>query len=162
MTQELLKELFEYREDGHFYRKVAGKGTKVGKIAGGKNDKGYIILRIKDKQYRLHRLIWLYHYGLFPTNQIDHINGIKNDNRIDNLREANNSQNNANKPKRLNCSSKFKGVSWAKREQKWRVRIRINWKEKYLGFYHEESAAAEAYNEAAIKHFGEFALINKI
>jgi len=162
MTQELVKELFEYKEDGHFYWKIPiGKKIKIGQIAGTTHSKGYRQIKINRKVYFEHRIIWLYHNGMFPTNQIDHINGFKGDNRIDNLREATNGQNKANTPKKIGLSSKFKGVFWHKSAKKWNSSIRINRKTKHLGSFHEESAAAQAYNEAAIKHFGEFALINK-
>jgi len=163
MTQELVKELFEYKEDGHFYwKKPTTNSIKLGQIAGSICFKGYRQIKINGKFYKEHRLAWFYHYGVFPINQIDHINNIKTDNRINNLREATNAQNQGNKVKRKGTSSKFKGCSWSKKHQKWRVRITINKKTKHLGCFHEESAAAQAYNEAAIKHFGEFALINQI
>ena len=162
MTQELLKELFEYK-DGNLYWKLKKQGVKLWQIAGCVDiTNGYRTVRINRKGYLAHRIIWLYNYGVFPTNQIDHINGIKDDNRINNLREANSSQNKANSPKQQNCSSIFKGVSWNKSNKKWTARIRISGNKKHLGNFYEESAAAQAYNEAAIKEFGEFALINKI
>ncbi len=163
MTQEILKELFEYREDGHFYWKIIKcNSIKIGQIAGAICFKGYRQIKIDGKFYKEHRLAWLYHYGVFPKNQIDHINNTKNDNRIENLREATNTQNQTYKNKREGTSSKFKGVSWNKKFQKWRVRITINGKQKYLGLFNNETEAGKSYNEEAIKHFGEFALINKI
>jgi len=163
MTQELLKELFEYKEDGHFYWKIKkSKKINIGKIAGCLNYRGYREIRLNGKLYREHRLIWFYHNGVLPINGIDHINAIKDDNRIENLREATQSQNNANNCKMQGSSSKYKGVSFFKRDKKWSAQIVLNKKQKHLGYFDEEYIAAQAYNEAALKSFGEFARINKI
>ena len=164
MTQELVKELFEYREDGHLYWKVKkSRKTNVGQIAGGFSTDGYRYIRVDGKLYAEHRLIWLYHNCSFPKNEIDHINLIKHDNRIENLRDATHTDNMKNqyKVKKITTSI-FKGVHLDKRNQKWISQITLNKKAKHLGCFFEESAAAQAYNEAAIKHFGEFALTNKI
>jgi hypothetical protein len=120
MTQELLKELFEYREDGNFYWKVKKTiKTTIGKIAGTNHSKGYRTIRIDKKSYLQHRLIWLFHNGFFPQYEIDHINCIRNDNRIENLREATHKENRANTIKLPGCSSKFKGVYFNKLSKKW-------------------------------------------
>jgi hypothetical protein len=103
----------------------------------------------------------LFHNGFFPTIHLDHINGVKDDNRIDNLRLATCSQNQANTQKKIGFSSRFKGVNWHKKAKKWVAQINVNGKKKYLGCFHEEDTAAQRYNEAAVKQFGEFALINK-
>ena len=162
MTQELLKELFEYR-DGDLYWKVKiSPKTKIGTIAGWDKDNGYKAVTINTKKYLTHRIIWMYHFGYFPKNYIDHINGIKNDNRIENLREATNAENQQNRKKRKNTSSLLKGITFHNKNQKWVAQIVVDGNVNYLGSFKNESAAAQAYNEAAIKHFGEFALINKI
>ena len=89
ITQEELKELLDYNpETGLFtwnvYNNIKNKTT-----AGTFND-GYIQIKIKQKIYQAHRLAWLYVYGEWPKGQIDHINGIRDDNRIENLRDVTN------------------------------------------------------------------------
>ena len=92
----------------------------------------------------------------------DHINGNPLDNRKSNLRTCTTAQNNANRIKALGTTSKYNGVHWCKRDTAWIAAIRIDGKKKVLGYFKSEAEAALAYNEAAIKHHGEFALLNKI
>lgn len=109
---------------------------------------------------RLHRQIMNKHLqkGLI----IDHINHNGLDNRKCNLRTVTYTQNAQNKSPRLNSTSKYLGVSFCTRALKWRVRIWTNNKNLHLGFYVNENDAAQAYNKAALKHFGEYANLNKI
>jgi hypothetical protein len=94
---------------------------------------------------------------------MDHINHNRLDNRRENLRPATNSQNGANSRKRTKpCSSRFKGVCWDKAKKKWKAHIRVNRKRFHLGYFHNEWAAAQAYNFAAIYYFGEYAYLNKL
>lgn len=90
----------------------------------------------------------------------DHKSGNKLDNRLSNLRKATSQQNNANKKKPANCSSKYKGVRWDKSRNKWLAGIEINGKSKTLGRFEAEKDAAKAYDDAAIIYFGEFAKLN--
>jgi len=91
ITQADVKELLQYEtETGVFY-------TLNGKVSGGKNSKGYVLLRVKGEKHYAHRVAWLYVNGEWPVNQIDHINGIKSDNRIENLRQVTHQQNQFNK-----------------------------------------------------------------
>lgn len=98
-----------------------------------------------------------------PGFDTDHKNGFKIDNRRRNLRTATDGQNHANMRK---CaaprSSKFKGVSWHKASQKWRAYIEVSQESIHLGLYPDEIEAVQAYNAAAIRYFGEFALLNSI
>lgn len=93
---------------------------------------------------------------------VDHINRDYLSNVKSNLRQCNQSLNMANKTKKTNCSSKFKGLCWNKPAQKWQVRICVNQKRIALGNYTDELIAAKAYNDAALKYFGQFAILNKI
>lgn len=94
---------------------------------------------------------------------VDHINGNGLDNRKCNLRICTRSNNlmNSNKPK-SKATSKYKGVNRSKSSLKWRAEIRLNTKGIYLGTFNTEKDAAIAYNNAAIKYFGEFAKLNKV
>jgi hypothetical protein len=94
-------------------------------------------------------------YGEEPPAQIDHINGIKTDDRLCNLRAADNAQNNRNRPAQGNNTSGFKGVS--KKRRQWRARISVNGTEHSLGTFDTPEAAAAAYREAAERLHGAFA-----
>src|SRR5687768_770720 len=114
LTAEKLRELMDYNPDtGVFlYRKRRGRrsaGLEAGSIV-----KGYRLISL-GKQYSAHRLAWLYVYGEWPAGDLDHINCVRDDNRIANLREATDSQNNANRTLAPKNSSGFKGVCWNKR-----------------------------------------------
>lgn len=91
---------------------------------------------------------------------VDHKNNNGLDNRRSNLRPANHSKNGMNRAKIKNTSSQYKGVGWHKATGCWRAYIKINGKVKSLGYYKDEVKAAKAYDEAATKLFGEFALLN--
>lgn len=118
--------------------------------------KGYIAICVKTKTYKAHRLAWLYVYGEMPKNQIDHINGIKDDNRIDNLREATASENMFNRLKFKNSKSPIKGISFHIGQQKWTAKIQLNKKRLWLGSYNTFEEAAVAYKNAAIELHGNF------
>jgi hypothetical protein len=108
-TQEHLRNLFYY-QDGSLIRKVSKThNTKVGEKIGYLNGVGYFVVSIKKEKYLLHRLIWIYHYGKL-SNFIDHINGDKTDNRIENLREATNQQNTWNRGKSKLNTTGYKNV----------------------------------------------------
>lgn len=111
---------------------------------------------MKRKTVLMHRQI----LKATSRQEIDHRNGNGLDNRKQNLRFCTHYQNLGNARKRKNCSSKYKGVSWCKRTQKWLSQIMHNYKNIHLGSFDSEIKAAKAYNKAAIKYFGEFACLN--
>jgi len=155
LTQERLKELFEYQpETGLLINKVfrnskALAGMEAGTIGG----HGYRMVRIDWKPYHTHRLIWLYHYGKWPTHQIDHINGDKLDNRLENLRDVDQAENLKNRKIQSNNTSGTPGVSWNKSDQKWYASIKVNGKTKNLGSFKEKERAI-ALRKAAEIDFG--------
>jgi hypothetical protein len=104
------------------------------------------------KKIRIHRFI------MNPTSnlQIDHINGNGLDNRKENLRICTHQQNQYNKKLSKNNSSGIKGVHWDKSRNKWRAKIKINNKEKYLGRFKDRIEAKEVYTKFAKQYFGEF------
>lgn len=153
VTQERLKELLRYDpETGLFVRiKARGRLGKVGSIAGTDHKDGYKMIKIDSVLYLSHRLAWLYVYGVWPIDLLDHRNGVRSDNQIENLREATNEKNLQNQRKGRGNGSKYLGVSWSKISRKWMASIQLDKKWFYLGYFSEEEAAYSAYLEAKRK-----------
>ena len=136
LTQERLKELLSYDcETGLFTRRYSMNRHKEGSIAGAPHNKGYVQIMVDLKNYLAHRLAWLYVYGKFPDGQIDHINRIKTDNRIANLRDVDGSINQLNNGLRKHNSSGATGVMKDTRSNKWEAQIIFENKRYYLGRY---------------------------
>ncbi len=106
--------------------------------------------------HKIHRLV-ANEFIENPDNKpfVDHINRTVNDNTIKNLRWVSKSENSMNRTKQQNASSTYKGVSFNKPANKWHARIKLDGKNKHLGYFASEKEAAVKYNEAAIEHFGE-------
>jgi hypothetical protein len=114
--------------------------------------KGYRQGQIFNHRYYAHRVIWLMIVGELPA-QIDHLNGNRGDNRWRNLRAASASMNSRNSARRLDNKSGMSGVSWARREQRWRARINdIEGKEVYLGYFKSFEDAVSARKSAELMH----------
>lgn len=114
-----------------------------------------------QKRVYMHRVILGLQRG--DKRQVDHIDNNGLNNQQENLRICTYSQNQANSRKLFkNTSSQYKGVCWQKKDQKWCARIRVNRKRIYLGEFQLEAEAASAYNNAAIKYYGEFAKLNEL
>ena len=156
ISKQYLDEIFDYK-DGELYWKVANSPiVKVGEKAGHNKIDGYITIGVNKKVYKAHRLIFMFHHGYFPI-EIDHINGIKNDNRIENLREVTHIQNSMNRKIRSDNLSKCKGVTWNTNNKAWAVRISINKKRKLIGYFKDLELADLVSNEARNKYHKEFA-----
>ncbi len=167
---ELLNHLFEIDENspsGLIWKNPRSKGLKKGQRVGNQNADGYWHVTVKtDKSrvYKVHRIIFYMKTGEDPGPlDIDHINRNKNQNLL--IRESTRSQNLMNTSKKLTfknqkSSSIYKGVSWHKKHKKWTARITINKVTKNLGTFDSEIEAAKTYNEAALKYFKEFAVLN--
>jgi len=137
LTQERLKKLFKYDpETGEFIRLVrVCKRVHVGDIAGSYHKDGYLHFHVDKKLYLSHRLDWLYVYGYFPEHQVDHKNGVRDDNRLCNLRVVSQSCNLQNQRIHSNNSSGFPGVCWHKKHKKWYAQSQIQGKQKFMGLY---------------------------
>jgi len=144
---EKVKELLDYDpETGVFVWRIARSKKKAGMHAGAVNKEGYERIRIDRKYYLSHRLAWFYTNGLWPLSTIDHINTIRSDNRIANLRVATHAQNLQNRSGPTSASStKLLGVSWHKASKKWIAQICLDQKKIYLGTYETQKEASEAY-----------------
>ena len=153
VTQDRLKLLYNYDPvTGIFTSKKYSK--PVGFL-----HRGYLAVELwhngKQRKFKLHQLAWLYMHGSWPSPMIDHINRIKTDNRIDNLRQVTASQNFQNKPVYKSKSglprSGFKGVHWVRSQNKWKACIGHNGKSTYLGTFDDPEKAFLVYKQAAEK-----------
>lgn len=149
--------LYYDRETGKFFRKIPVKGFAAGSECGSQRADGRVQIRFDGNRYLRSRLAWFYVYGEWPTEEIDHINGVYSDDRILNLREANRTQQRANSKKSKRNKSGYKGVSWSKKAKKWVAFISQNRKSQYLGQFDNKTAARAAYWIAARDQFGSFA-----
>jgi len=152
LTQELVQSIFDY-QDGNLIRKI-GREIDLG-VAGFKTPKGYIKVKIGKKAHAAHRIIFLWHHGFLPD-VIDHIDGNKSNNKIENLRSATKAENSANQKIRTTNTSGMKGVSWQTANKKWRVAICKNYKPIYLGLYDDYDLACLVAAEATDLYHGNF------
>ena len=153
--ENLIRKKIEYK-DGVLYWAVRTGGIEKGTEAGYKGRDGYWRVRVAGHRLLSHRLIFFLHYGYFPY-QVDHINRVCDDNRIENLRECTDLQN------RRNCDylepgkTVARNIGWRKDKQKYRVRLRVNGKELHLGHYDDLELAELVASEARNKYYGEWA-----
>jgi len=166
LTQEIVRELLDYAtESGCLTWKTRGRkwfktnnscaswnGNYAGKEAGCKHSVGYIMIRVFDKPYSAHRLVWLYVYGYFPK-EMDHINHDRTDNRIINLREVTRLQNTRNKRLLKTNTSGVTGVYRIKDKDRYRVSIGVNGKSIHISC-HEDIGGAIAARKAAEIEYG--------
>jgi hypothetical protein len=129
----------------------------VGTRAGTVDSHGHVQIKVNGRLHLAHRLAWLYAHGEWPVAGLDHINGVRDDNRLANLRPATESQNAANRRTPITNTSGFKGVSWHKDRRRWQATIMVASKQSYLGLFDTPEAAHAAYAAAAREHHGEFA-----
>jgi hypothetical protein len=150
ITADRLKELVNYDADtGLFTWKTTRRGCKVGNRVGCVAKNGYIVIRLDDALYLAHRLAWLYVYGSWPKEQIDHINRTRGDNRLSNLREVSNAENAQNKRTKANKSG-FAGVR--RENSKWLAEIKVKYKLIRIGLFASPEEAHQAYINAKRKY----------
>ena len=153
----LLEEMNQYLsydpETGQFtwIKTTLRSNAKVGDIAGKVNNEGYISIQFKCKSYASHRLAWLFTYGKWPINQIDHIDVNPTNNKINNLRDVTDQENKFNR-KKVNSFSGYMGVYKTRNKNIWRAAIKLNYKFINLGTYATPELASEAYQAAKLKY----------
>jgi hypothetical protein len=152
ISADELRQLVKYDRD-------TGLFQRGGKVIGTRNKTGYVVFSLKSTLYYAHRLAWLYETGEMPS-QIDHVNGIKNDNRMDNLRLATHAENMRNRVVRPQSTSGRKGVRLHKTSGLWFASIVVDRKVISLGYHRDKEDAASAYDQAAIELHGDFARTN--
>jgi hypothetical protein len=117
---------------------------------------GYAVRKVNRRKVLLHRFI----LDASPGFDVDHSNHNPLDNRRENLRICTRSQNSVNRGPKPGCTSRYKGVCWHRRSERWRAKLCVNGKFLYLGEFVDETKAAMAYDAAAYSVFGEFAYLN--
>ena len=154
ITVEKARALFKYdASTGEItWRTSPNNRIKQGAVAGSFDKRGYRKIKVDNQDYRAHWIIWLIVYGRFPSEEIDHINHVKDDNRIINLREICRKGNARN----LSVSSRNKsgvvGVHKRKENGKWRAAICVDRKSIYLGEFISREDAISARSEANRKY----------
>ena len=156
--RQMLLDAFEYR-DGHLYWKKKKYVRKPKSPVGRLNKGGYRNVTLNYKCYYAHRITFLMHHGYLPK-FVDHIDGNKDNNKIENLRAATQSENLHNSKRNKRSTTGHKGVKWSKQKQKFIGIVRSNYKEYYAGAYNTIEEAAKATIELRNKLHGAFAKHN--
>jgi len=151
MDKTTVREYISYNPDtGILIRRKHRCSTEIGKEVGFKTDRGYMKCKILGKRYLIHRVVWLYMTGEFPSNQIDHINHDRSDNRWCNLRTATGSQNQHNRRLSKNNKSGVNGVFAS--GDRWIAQVKHCNKVIKLGIFTTKEDAIKARHAADIKY----------
>jgi hypothetical protein len=156
MNQNYLNSLFKYENGKLFWKTSKAKRIKIGQEAGSHRSKGYFVVGVNGFNYGVHRIIFAMHNGFMPK-MIDHIDGNPSNNKIENLRSANHSENGCNKTIQTNNTSGIKGVSWVKSRKRWVAKVQINKKSHQLGYFKDLELAELVAIEGRCKYHGQFA-----
>ena len=158
MTPFELRKLIEYDPDTGLLKwkprenNASFNSKHAGKPAFAQLSDGYLTGRLGGKNFKAHRIAWAVNQGEWPLGQIDHINGIRSDNRLSNLRVVSNSENGKNQKSRSSNRSGEPCVNWFARDQKWWVKITANGHQKHIGYFDRLEEAVSARNAAWKEH----------
>lgn len=136
------------------WRDTRGR-VRAGEVAGSIQSLGYRQIMIDGRRILSGRLAWFYVTGTWPTHEIDHANGVRDDDRFANLREATRAQNNQNRS--AFGRSRVKGAFWVERQQRWRASIKRAGSVVQIGTFDTAEAAGAAFARAAREQYGSFA-----
>ena len=158
MDFETVNHLLSYDKDTGVLRwKAQGSGgVKAGDALRSKDRDGYLYTTIKRRFCRAHRLAWLLTHGSMPVGQIDHINGIRDDNRLVNLRLASPGENSRNRARQRTSSAPYKGITQIPQTGRWQAQIKMQGRTIYLGQHDTAEAAHLAYCDASKRLHGAF------
>lgn len=138
-------------DDGKLFWRVAKTRTEAGQRAGSYDAQGYRQIKLLGKGYREHRIIFAIHHGRMPIGEIDHINGIKDDNRPANLREVSHSENLRSFQKRTKSASGYRGVVRSSTKGKWIAQAKHDGVAYYFGTWSCKEDAAKARDRGVLK-----------
>ena len=155
LTQDgIRKALHYFQETGEVrWRFGNGRNVKPWQLAGSINGHGYRDIKINGKTIAAHRLIWLYVHGHLPKNVIDHKNRVRIDNRLSNLRDVSYTDNSQNIGVPIHNRSGHLGVSWLKTHKSWTVFIKVDGKNKWLGYFKDLEQAVAARKAGEAKYY---------
>jgi len=156
MNSSDFSRVFDYKDGKLFWKVRTTNRVTVGSEVGSLQTGGYLAAKLHGKRYPIHKIVYALHYGHVPD-FVDHIDGNRQNNKIENLRECTKSQNNTNTSIRSHNTSGYKNVSWHKQTQKWRVIVRANGKPHSFGLYDDIELADLVATEARNKLHGQFA-----
>lgn len=151
LTFDRAVRLFRYDEATGKLTWDAQRGrAKAGDCAGARDHKGYVIVRVDGRIYKAHRIVWLMKTGSWPAGEIDHINGVKDDNRFANLRDVTHAENaqNLHRAQRRNRSCGLLGVTFDRFTGRWKAQLQVNGRRYQIGRYDTAEQAHAAYRTA--------------
>ncbi len=150
LTAGRLRELMSYdKETGELTWRVSRGSIKSRSTVGRENGNGYLRTSVDGRDYYVHRLVWMYVYGAWPTDQIDHKNGSRADNRITNLRAVTTTENGGNRRQaKANSYTGLLGAHWYSAYGKFSSQIMANGIKMHLGYFNTAEAAHAAYIKA--------------
>lgn len=158
VTQEQLRELFTLDPDEGVLRyRVKHLRYKAGLVAGSVGHKGWRSIMVNQRRYQAHHLVWMYVHGRWPTHELDHVNGIRDDNRLSNLREADAFQQVMNSARPPTNKSGARNVYFIRKSGKFRVSVRYRGKHVHIGHFSTLQEASVAATDARNRLHGEFA-----
>ncbi len=158
LTPDRLRKLLDYdTATGRFVWRVTRQCRRVGDCAGCVENNGYMRIRVDGQRHMAHRLAFMHVYGRCPSGQIDHIDGDRTNNRIDNLREASPSENIANTGRLRTNTSGLKGAFFKRETARWFAKIVKNGRSRHLGYFATAEEAHAAYVAEAQRLHGSFA-----
>lgn len=148
--------VYDYTQ-GRIYWKINKCKARIGSEAGlSLNNAGYRLIKFNYKRISFARIAWTMFHGMAPSGDIDHIDGDPLNNKIENLRDVTKSQNMMNRANQKNNKSGQKGVGWASREKRWRVRVKKEGREYCFGYFKCYDEAVDAYKLAEAELHGQY------
>lgn len=160
LSYERARELFDYcPETGQLSWKVLiqNRRNPIATLS----HYGYVVVGVDGRQHKAHRIVWVLHNGSITDDPIDHVNGFKSDNRIENLRSCASKENSRNRNPKTNSRLGILGIRQQSKRRCFEARISVNGRSVYLGTFPTIEAAEAAHRVASEKYHGEFSAYNR-